>query len=159
MLEREPICDDGRRFGPNCGLITEVLTSLRFRRAFQQKRCAGLTIAECRRRYLATIALALQQRYPDADPRAVSENCQMPDADCQDLVHYELVVMDTHNAAVSNWAATRQLDIERKRKAGQQAYAQKLDHALWTSLYLISTDPKCVPHQGMGDTTLTFCSR
>lgn len=154
---REPTCDDGEKLAPDCGLITEQLATLRYRRAFLKKYCAGATADQCQHRYFDKVAAALAERYPYADPAAVGRNCRKPDADCHNLVAYELVVLETHNAAVSRFAAARKDAIERSRRARLAAYSGGLQQALATELELDSSAPECIPDATPAVAVFAFC--
>ncbi len=158
-LTREPSCATGGDLGPSCGLLMKRLGSDDFRARFAAKRCVDVVPSLCREAYVRLVSAALEDRYPAADPEVVKKSCRGRGENCGDPIGYELVLMDSHNAAISDLTARRELAIEAERERRQAQYARDAYATAMTALFVLHDGPKCSSHRGLGDTTLTFCKR
>lgn len=117
-------CPDGAPIGPTCGLLTTRIAMPDFRASFREKKCAGDTDAACDEKLSLAFDAWLMQRYWRADVRGVDITCNANPGRCEDPKERELMLLDSHNQAIRDIAASQENRVEDERIALHRA-----DHA------------------------------
>lgn len=92
-----------------------------FRKLFRDNYCKASTAAQCQTRYERMINARLEQRYYAADQASVTRTCDANPGRCDDLVAYEMLLLDAHNARVLQEGARAELRLEHDRRRAHAA--------------------------------------
>jgi len=114
-LMMDASCLDGSVLRPNCGLVTKRVAMQDFRDTFAVKKCADVTTEVCQERFDRAVSAWMVQRYTLADVGGVEVTCDANPGRCDDPKEHELLLLDSHNAAVRAMDARRENDVEARR--------------------------------------------
>lgn len=159
-----PSCRDGSRFGPTCGLVTELVAAEDFRTSFRDKRCVTLDEASCQTAYQRAYEGWLTQRYDAADFAEVGRTCDRYPQRCAAMRDYELRLLDSHNRHIGDRVIDAEYTIEHERREAQARHTQaQLDataEVVGEILYQTHDGPKCRSYPSVfGGTVNTLCTR
>jgi len=164
--EREavyPTCPDGASVGGNCGLLLKRASSEDFRTKFRDLKCVNKDAAACELLYRKMIDAWLAQRYRLADWGAVAIACDSDPGRCDDPVHYEMLLVDSHNKRVRDDAARAENEIEARREDEQQRHVagqvEVASAVLGEVAYATHPGPKCRSYPSVfAGVTNTVCT-
>ena len=152
-------CPQGRELGPNCGLLTRWFADDVVRERFRDAHCQQRTAEECQERYERMLGAQLEKRYYGADFAAVARDCDADPQRCDDIVGYERMLVDSHNARVRLWAAEREGRIESERRNAKSKQDAQVVRAVGEVFYFLHDGPKCRSFPSVFDgVTNTTCS-
>jgi len=136
-------CPGGRLLGPNCGLLTRWFADGEVRDRFRAMHCQQRTADECQERFERMFSAQLEKRYFAADFAAVARDCDADPARCDDLIGYERMLVDAHNAGVRASAASREARIESERRQGKREHDEQVTRGAGEVFHLLHQGPKC----------------
>ncbi len=159
-----PTCPDRAVISGNCGLILKRASTEEFRTKFRDVKCVGRDAPACEQLYQKMIDAWLVQRYRLADWGAVTLSCNSDPGRCDDPVHYELLLVDSHNRRVRDDAARAETEIEERREREQDAHVthqvKVASAVLGEVAYAVHDGPKCRSYPSVfAGVTNTVCTR
>jgi hypothetical protein len=136
-------CPQGRLLGPNCGLLTKWFADDQVRERFRAAHCQRRTADECQDRYERMLSAQLEKRYFAADFSAAGRECDADPGRCDDIVGYERLLVESHNARVREWAVQRETRIESERREAKRQHGELVARGVGEVFYFIHDGPKC----------------
>jgi len=155
---------EGGGVGRRCGLILRHTAKASFREIFREKLCKERSTDDCQATFNRYIDAQLAERYHAADWHAVKRQCDRAPLVCDDPVKLELMLVDTHNAAIRERVvvAIDAIDRTRRRQHAEHDAAAALTVAAVTlaAAHAALDRPRCraYPDIETGETVDT-CAR
>ncbi len=113
-----------------CGLIAAEIATPDFLDNFVKTACDGTDSAQCGTTYVEMFYARLKERYALTNWEQVFTHCKAYPAECKEFRNFETWSIDSHNAAVENWA--RQA-ARARAEADYRAEAER-QRAMWAAL-------------------------
>lgn len=158
-----PTCADKAPLGAGCGMLLAYAGTEEYRARFRAAWCVSADEAECQARFQRAIDGWLARRYFAADWGSVADVCDRDPTACADPKHYELLLVESHNAAVRDRAARDEDAIEARRAREHRADAARTiavaDQVLGEVAYAAHRGPKCRSYPSVfSGVTSTICT-
>jgi hypothetical protein len=132
-------CLDGAVLRPACGLVSQRVAMPDFREAFAAKKCADVSTEVCQEKFDRAVSAWMVQRYSLADVRGVEVYCDANPGRCDDPKVHEMLLLNSHNTAVSDLGARRASDAIAKRDLAHAVDAQQTTDAVLLGVVLVGT--------------------
>jgi hypothetical protein len=117
-------CENGAAIGPQCGLLTTRVGMPDFQASFREKKCVGESAEVCDQKLSLAFEAWLEQRYWRADVKSVDITCNATAGRCDEPKEREIMLLESHNQAIRDFAAGQENRVEDERLALHRA-----DHA------------------------------
>lgn len=154
-------CGNGTRFGPNCGLLSDFVSTEDFRTRYRDRRCPGHDDEGCQLSFQRAFDSWLGHRYPAADFKEVARTCDLYPARCQKASDFELRLLDSHNQHVRDGVIEAESQVESERQLAQEQHRQVQEEVVFGIFneiaYATHPGPKCRSYPSLFGGVNTMC--